>query len=384
MAKSAIVVGAGIVGLATARALAVRGYSVTVLEKSAKAVGASIRNFGMVWPIGQPSGALFDRAMASRSIWKSICDEAGIWYEEAGSLHTAYSLEEEWVLEEFYHAEKGPRRLQLLSAPQTIRRFDAVQPFGLHLSLYSPNELIVDPREAIQKLPTYLSQKHGVQFRWSCGVTKVSTNNVVCGEKTFRADEIFVCNGADFETLFPEEFRAQPLTKCKLQMMRTDVQPTRIKTAICGGLSLIHYKSFAAARSLPQLRKKFEEELPDYIQWGIHVMVSQNHSGQLTLGDSHEYGADFEPFNKAFINEWILSYLEKFFRLKNRSLVETWDGVYAKLTDGRTEMVLQPTDGVTVINALGGNGMTLSFGLCDEVVGAKYKLSTGEGAMLVK
>ncbi len=57
MSKTAKVVGAGIVGVATARALVLKGYAVTIIERSDKAVGASIRNFGMVWPIGSLLGA---------------------------------------------------------------------------------------------------------------------------------------------------------------------------------------------------------------------------------------------------------------------------------------------------------------------------------------
>jgi phytoene dehydrogenase-like protein len=44
--KSAIIVGAGIVGLAHARALCLRGYQVQVFERH-PAAGASIRNFGL-------------------------------------------------------------------------------------------------------------------------------------------------------------------------------------------------------------------------------------------------------------------------------------------------------------------------------------------------
>ena len=70
--KSAIVVGAGIVGMATARALALKGYAVHVYERNLKASGASVRNFGMVWPIGQPAGKLYERAIRSRNCWKEI------------------------------------------------------------------------------------------------------------------------------------------------------------------------------------------------------------------------------------------------------------------------------------------------------------------------
>ncbi|MBS1502534.1 MAG: FAD-dependent oxidoreductase, partial [Bacteroidetes bacterium] len=103
-------------------------------------------------------------------------------------------------------------------------------------------------------------------------------------------------------------------------------------------------------------------------QWGIHVMVSQNGSGELTIGDSHEYGLVHDPFDKEFINRMITDYLQTFAIFKDWKLLQSWHGIYPKMTDGRTELILEPEEGITIINGLGGNGMTLSFGLCEEYI----------------
>src|SRR5215472_2982433 len=113
--KNAIVIGSGILGLAIARSLAVRGYKVTVFERTGKCVGASIRNFGMVWPVGQPNGLLYERALRSKSIWKEVCAEAGLWFDEVGSLHLAYNKLEQDVINEFAETNKNARAVKVLN-----------------------------------------------------------------------------------------------------------------------------------------------------------------------------------------------------------------------------------------------------------------------------
>lgn len=369
--QSAIVIGAGIVGLATARALSLRGYSVTVIERTEKAVGASIRNFGMVWPIGQPDGKLYDRAMRSRQIWKEIADSVGLWYEEAGSLHVAAEADEWQVLQELHHHFSGNgRATQLLSPEQIGQRFSGIHTRALLGGLYSDTELIVDPREAISSIPAYLEEYLGVTFLWQKQVNRVEAGKVYLGQEVLQADLVCICSGADFETLYPEVFANTQITKCKLQMLRylSDKADQRIGTSVCGGLSLIHYHSFQSAPSLPALKKRYETEMAEYLKWGIHVMVSQNSSGELTVGDSHEYGHTLDPFDRAEVNRLIMDYLERFMITEDWKLVQSWNGVYPKMTNGQTEVLLNPEPGVYILNGLGGAGMTLSFGLAEEFV----------------
>ncbi len=373
MHKSAIVIGAGIVGLATARALAVRGYKVKVIERNQRAVGASIRNFGMIWTIGQPDGELYERAMLSRSIWKQVCTEAKIWHDEVGSLHTAYHNNEWEVLQDLADNFKH-RNYKLLSADETMIKSGVVVKKGLLGSLYSPDEMIVDPRIAIQVIPAWLEEEYNVEFIWAKTVTSIDYPQICIAEERMAADKIVVCSGADFETLYPSLFAEQPITKCKLQMMRmiAPADAFRIGPALCGGLSLIHYNSFKAASSLAVLKNRYEELYPEYIKWGIHVMVSQNQTGELTIGDSHEYGLTHDPFDKEFINQLILDYLKQFANFSDSTIIETWNGIYPKLTNGDTELILYPEEGITIINGLGGAGMTLSFGLCEQLMAADY------------
>lgn len=368
--KSAIVIGAGIVGLAMARSLAERGYKVTVFERNEKAVSASIRNFGMVWPVGQPNGYLYERALRSKAIWQQVCKEAGLWSDEVGSLHLAYTDLEYDVMQEFAEANKGIRTVEILTAEQTLQKTAAANPNGLKGALWSADEMIVESRVAIEKIPAYLAEKYGITFHFNTAISAVEHPAVFAGKQSWSADEIYICSGAEFETLYPEVFANNFFTKCKLQMMRIEAQEGnwRIGPSLCGGLSMIHYKAFEAAPSLNLLREHYHNTMPDYIKWGIHVMVSQNGEGELTIGDSHEYGLVHDPFDRQFINKLIVDYLKKFATFKSWNIAQSWNGIYPKKTDGKTDFVYSPEDGVTIVNGMGGAGMTLSFGLAEEVL----------------
>ncbi len=363
------VIGAGIVGLAHAYEAAKRGHKVVLFERTERAVGASIRNFGLLWLIGQPSGRLFERAMRSRQVWQKASKEAGFWCAETGSLHLAYHDDEVAVLEE-YLATSGVPTCEWLSPEQTIAKSHAVNPDGLKGALWSSTEMNVDPRQAIRTLPTWLERDYGVETRFGTPVMGISTPYVETPTEKWHVDHVFVCSGNDFETLYPNEFSESGITRCKLQMLRTAPQPPnwQLGACLCAGLTLLHYASFEHCESLGALRARVQAEMPFYIEEHIHVLLSQTALGELTIGDHHEYGLTHDPFDREEVNQAILNYLKTFTRLPSLEIKERWHGIYPKMMNGQTEFITQPEAHVTIVNGLGGAGMTLSFGLAQEVL----------------
>ena len=87
------------------------------------------------------------------------------------------------------------------------------------------------------------------------------------------AEQAIICSEADFETLFPTSFAAAPLTRCKLQMLRTVDQPAgwSLGPALCAGLTLTHYESFRHCTALAALKTRMQSEFPFHVAPGVHV-----------------------------------------------------------------------------------------------------------------
>jgi D-hydroxyproline dehydrogenase subunit beta len=362
------IVGAGILGLAHAYVAAKAGKSVVVIERSPRAAGASVRNFGMVWPIGQSAGTMLALSLRSRELWLEILELAKLPYRSTGSIHLTYRDDETAVAQEF--AELGPNlgyTCSWLRPQQVLQKSQAVQPEGLNGGLWSETEFTVDPRQIVQSLPGFLEEKFNVQFVFGTAVTAIEHPILYTGKETWHADTVIVCSGEDFETLYPEYYAASGLTRCKLQMMRTAPQPEgwQLGPSLAAGLTLRFYPAFQVCTTLPAFRQRIAEETPEYDQWGIHALVSQTADGALTLGDSHEYGLSVDIFNKEAIDELILRYTRQFLRAPDLAVAERWYGVYAKHPE-KPLLTMQPENGVRIVASPGGSGMTLSFGVAEQ------------------
>src|SRR3569833_4615267 len=78
------IVGAGILGLACALAAERRNLNVVVNERATRALGASVRNFGLITVTGQGPEDIWPLARRSRDEWLEVAPRAGIQILQRG------------------------------------------------------------------------------------------------------------------------------------------------------------------------------------------------------------------------------------------------------------------------------------------------------------
>lgn len=376
-----IVIGGGIVGISHAVAALRQGLKVLLIERDETPRGASVRNFGTIWPIGQPQGHGRELAERSRKLWLDWHEDAAVTVRACGSLHLAREADELRVLKEFYEREHIARELRLLTPEEASEFAPAVRTEGLMGALWSASELGVDPGQAISALHRFVSRSGGAIGRGVAVGVEGGCVRMADGS-SHDADHVFVCSGDDLATLCPAELSRLPLTLCRLQMMRTYPQPAsfRLGPHIAGGLTLCHYPAFSTCASLEALRDRFDRERPEYRAAGIHVLATQHATGEIVIGDSHHYGSQANtPRIDSAVNALILRYLDELVKLPDRVIESTWNGVYAKTTDGSLYFAHDAGERCTLVSGLGGAGMTLAPALGEHLIG---RIASGGATMI--
>jgi len=362
------IVGGGIVGLSQALAAARRGLSVTLFERNPKAQGASVRNFGTIWPIGLPAGELHDAAMQTRQMLIELASAAGFWLNPCGSIHLARADDEQAVLEEFLATSDIAVGYELLSPRQVHTRCPAARLDGLKCALWSPLEMGIDPRQTIVAITNHLRDRYNVRFEFSTTITHVESPFLRAADgRRWRFDQALICGGADFQTLFPDLFAKSGVRRCKLQMMRTAPQPAswRLGPHVAGGATLRHYSGFAHCPSTKKVRDRIAREHPQLDRFGIHILAAQNELGEIVIGDSHEYDDDIEPFDKPEIDAMILDHLSRMIDLPDPQITSRWHGIYPRHRS-LAEFTANPQENVRIVLNTNGIGMTLSLALAEQ------------------
>ncbi len=368
-----LVVGAGIVGLAHALVGVRRGLTVMVVDRESEATGASVRNFGFVTVTGQQAGACWRRARRSQALWLEVAPEAGVRIEQEGLLVVAQRPEAMAVLEAFRATEMGAE-CALFSAEETRRRYgDTLNCRMLAGSLLSPYERRVESRAAVPKLARWLEEAKGVAFRRRCAVTAVEPGKASTARGDILADRIVVCPGDDLVSLFPDHIAALGIERCRLQMLKVmPADPSfRLPAAIMSDLSLVRYLGYAELKEAEALRARLENEQPDALANGVHLIAVQGADGGLIVGDSHHYGPSPSPFSSEIVDDLMLDELHAVLRLDGARVTERWAGTYASLPD-KLMVRWAPAPDICLVIVTSGTGASTAFAIAEETLDELY------------
>jgi D-hydroxyproline dehydrogenase subunit beta len=362
------VVGAGIVGLAHAFEARARGLSVTVLDRSAHAAGASVRNFGHVVLSAMADGAVLDCALDARERWLSLGRRAGLEVLEAGTVIVARADDELAVMAGIAQNER--RGARVISARE-LARVAPVPVDGLVGGLHAQRDLRVDPRRAVAALAALLDEDPHAQVIWNAPVHEVDSGRVRSAAADVNAGLVIVCPGPDHDGLGPDLTpRRDGLTRCKLQMLRVAAPAgRRYRPALLTALSLLRYPGYTEQPGAEALRARIEAERPDLIAGGVHLIVTQLPGGDLLLGDTHEYGDTVSPFGDERLDDVVLTEARRLLGADSLTVRQRWHGVYPS-APGHPFLIAEPLPGVAVVEIVSGVGMTTALGLAPRTLDA--------------
>jgi FAD dependent oxidoreductase TIGR03364 len=363
------VVGAGIVGTWHAFELIEAGFTVDHLEADRSPVGASVRNFGLVWISGRRSGTELDAARRARARWEEIGDRIpGIGFRAAGSLTVATTAPERSVMQAFSQSPEANERSSVFLEPDEVRGCNPAVRGDVTGALFCELDAVVEPRRAPHALREHLATRAPERYRFHPGRRVSDTAPGAVLDATggrWEGDVVIVATGAAYDHLPAAVPLASRLRRVRLQMFETDPYPGDLTTALADADSLRYYPAYEEA---PRHELGPQNEIA--AQHHLQLLVVQRPDGGLTIGDTHAYD---EPFDFALSEAPTAELLSRAGRILGGALPgirRRWEGVYAECRDGAVCLREQIDDRVWLVTGPGGRGMTCSPAIARDTLDA--------------
>jgi len=359
------VVGAGIIGMSCARAAAMKGLRVIVIDRDSQSNGASVRNFGFVSVTGQERGTAWSRARRTCAIWEELAEQAEFPILQRGLWMTTRRPEAVAILEAFLETEMG-EGCKILSRAAARARCGEIVNEQVQAVLSSSIDLRVESREAIPRIAAWLAARLGVVFLRQTAVLAAAPPRIETSRGVVEARRWRCVPGDDMVSLYPERIAKYQVTRCKLQMLRLADPGFHLPGIVMSDLGLIRYPGFSALAEAAPLRASLESGQGEHVKHGIHLIVVQSADGSLVVGDSHHYAATPDYFTDERIDQLIL---EEFSAATGRpppAVRERWVGTYASAD--RTMFIDAPACDVRLVMITSGSGASIGFAIGEEVV----------------
>ncbi len=351
----AVVVGAGIVGVACADQLAQRGMRVAIVDRDIVGTGATAAGMGHIVAMDD-SEAQFSLARYSQRLWHELRSELpdDVEYEQCGTIWIAADdeeMDEVWRKREYYNKRGVPT--EVLDA-QTLQRLEPnLRPMAGGLLV--PEDAVLYPPCAARFF-SERAQAHGASLLLGQSVAQIGQGRVHLINGVQLAAEVIVnAAGAYAPDLTP----GLEIRKRKGHLVITDRYPGFIRHQL---VELGYLKSAHSVMS-------------DSVAFN----VQPRRTGQVLIGSSRQYEAEQKGVDNDILVRMLKRAQEYIPGLMQLSAVRTWTGFRAATPDKLPLIGPWPAD-QTLFLATGheGLGITTSVGtarlLADQVTGAKPEI----------
>ncbi|WP_413704164.1 NAD(P)/FAD-dependent oxidoreductase [Pseudomonas sp. Pseusp16] len=239
MSGVTIVVGGGLVGLATAYGLAGRGQKVRLLDQGDTALRAARGNFGLVWVQGKGYGmpAYARLTLRSAAMWPRLANdllaETGIdvHLRQPGGFSLCLTqedmAEEAGQLRWLREALEGKYRFEELGPEELRRRLPGVGPDVVG-ACYSPDDGHTNPLLLLRAL-TSAVQRLGVSLETGCEVQKIESTGsgyrLTGNGRTWEGDRVVLAAGLGNQSLAQQVGISLGLSPNRGQILITERLP---------------------------------------------------------------------------------------------------------------------------------------------------------------
>ncbi len=357
-AGDAIVVGAGIVGAATASALAREGMRVTILDSSFAAGGTTAAGMGHLVAMDDSPAQLALTAY-SNGLWRSLAADLppSSEYDPCGTLWVAENEEQLGAI--------AARRSSYSAAgiqAEVVggREIGALEPNlrpGLAGALRVPGDAVLYPPAAALALLDR-ARDEGAQLREHCRVESISEHTVATKEGTFRADVIVNAAGAESVRLTA----GLPIVPRKGHLVITDRAPDFCRHQI------VELGYLASAHTMTAASVAFN--------------VQPRRTGQLLIGSSRELVGWQPEVNPPIVRRMLARAVEFLPGLRRLNAIRAWTG-FRPATPDKLPLIGRWPDVPSLWIAAGheGLGITTSLGtaalLADLILGRTPTIEAG-------
>jgi glycine/D-amino acid oxidase-like deaminating enzyme len=302
-----VVVGAGIVGAACARELALAGLSVTVCDSGPIGGGATGAGMGHL-AVMDDSEAQFALTNYSQRLWRELAQElpSDAEYLDCGSLWVAADADEmDEVHRKRRFYDERAIRVEVLDAKQLADAEPNLR-LGLAGGLLMSDDAVCYPPCAAR----YFIESSDAKFLPGAKVVSADDRGVVLDDgSTVQAGAVILATGASITDLFPE----LPVAPRKGHLLITDRYPGFLNHQL---IELGYLKSAHSSTS-------------DSVAFN----AQPRRTGQVLIGSSRQYGIADPAVESAMLGAMLRRAIEYMPALENLSSVRAWTGFRAATPD---------------------------------------------------